>query len=1316
MSQRLKQETETPYNNNLFSNHFLQERLSELDECQETNIEEKFEQLQKHWENTEDYLKTEPNEDNTQQKFLNKILKNILGHYPDLEASKIVSGRELNPDYLFFKDLKHNLDAEESDEDKFQQTYALGEAKRWGRKLDQSQDNHTNPAFQTYNYVDRLRTPWGILTNGRKWRLYSYEDCEADTYYEIDIVKHILKEDDRDQALQNFRYFYLFFRKDSFLPKENGFLDKVFQGSVSYAQGLEEDLEDDIYTALEVTARGFFEANDLEKTEENVEEVHRASLILLYRVLFILNAESRGLLPIEEKKYKRILSLEHLKEALENGKEDAFGEGGWVWRRRIKPLFEAIDSGEQYGDFKITAYNGGLFEPEQHQFLDQHELHGRHIRQVMKLLAESEDEETGDKVLVDYRDLNIRHLGSVYEGLLEHHFKVAEEKMVVDKGEWTSLSDSSKDFSEVEDSKKVEEGEIYLTNESGERKATGSYYTPEYIVEYIVENTVQPKVEEKIEEADSPSEVLEKVLEIDVCDPAMGSGHFLTVATSFIAHQILEHGKIEEDLEEDEDELVWIKRQVVSECIYGVDINPLAVELGKLSLWIETMAEGKPLSFLDHHLKTGNSLVGTDFDEILHHPFSDEQKTLDQDRFQFGSPEDTKERLQQKYKEIEQMPEETVKQVHKKEEKYEEFVREDMLYQQFKQVANIHTYQYFDGELDEADYENFLVHTLGVENFSGYNSEDWFKEAQEDAEQRYYFHWELEFPQVFFGEKEGFDAVVGNPPYISVTNIPSEIRDYISDSFYTAKGRFDTYIVFMEKSIELAEEKGLISKIIPIKWAIYGNGSKFRDLLLERNSLHSLANLSQCEVFRGPTTYPCIPVIEKSKPSQNQSIKIINIPEENPREINEDINQYSHELPINRVKETPDRIICPYMDDLKWNVFSKMKSRGTRLEEIYRIEQAIRMGGKDAREELIVENPEDMENAYPLVDGKNLSKYVINWDGRYLIYEPEKLYNPKSKDLLDQEKILIKRIAEDLTTAYDSGIENKFTFPLNTVYTLTDAENREENYRYHTALLNSNLLDWVYKLLFAAISIRGGYVEFREYLKHLPLRDIDFNSDEKKIHDKLCSKVKKIERSNKKLSNYNTDIKDYLGNYEFGVSLEKLYSPASGVSDTPLTDTASDREKLQVGSVETERNSNSVTLLVSARYKPENQSAHDTDQYGYTETELYPAMEFHNLSETEKALIEEFVPVAVEEAGGFANFRKKATKTNSLIDRLKKLTLPKVSDVKDDLEKFVEQKKKAEELEEKIEKTDQEINKIVYGLYDLTEEEIEVVEEAVNES
>jgi type II restriction/modification system DNA methylase subunit YeeA len=164
-----------------------------------------------------------------------------------------------------------------------------------------------------------------------------------------------------------------------------------------------------------------------------------------------------------------------------------------------------------------------------------------------------------------------------------------------------------------------------------------------------------------------------------------------------------------------------------------------------------------------------------------------------------------------------------------------------------------------------------------------------------------------------------------------------------------------------------------------------------------------------------------------------------------------------------------------------------------------------------------------------------------------------------------------------------------------------------------------------------------------------------------------------------------------------------------------LNHTAAEHSNLRVGSARVDRESpNTVLIKATARYKPDDQDAYETDQWGYTETEYLPAFRITDLTETEADLIEHFVPVAVDEAGGFANFRETATKTNSLIDRLKAIELPDVDDVADDLENYLETKARAEELDEKIEKTDQLIDEIVYELYGLTEEEIEIVEEATN--
>ena len=193
-------------------------------------------------------------------------------------------------------------------------------------------------------------------------------------------------------------------------------------------------------------------------------------------------------------------------------------------------------------------------------------------------------------------------------------------------------------------------------------------------------------------------------------------------------------------------------------------------------------------------------------------------------------------------------------------------------------------------------------------------------------------------------------------------------------------------------------------------------------------------------------------------------------------------------------------------------------------------------------------------------------------------------------------------------------------------------------------------------------------------------------------------------------TNYNLTLLDYLGNYEDGPKLPDvgLFQPSeSNVLDA----TTEEYEKLRVGDVRAERDGTSVTISATARYKPADEDDHETDTYGYTETEFVEAFTLVDCSEREAALIAAFVPVAVDDE--IAGFRENATKTNSLVDRLKAIALPDPDDVADDLRRYVETRQRADELDAKIEETDRLIDEIVYDLYDLTEEEIAIVEDAV---
>jgi len=234
----------------------------------------------------------------------------------------------------------------------------------------------------------------------------------------------------------------------------------------------------------------------------------------------------------------------------------------------------------------------------------------------------------------------------------------------------------------------------------------------------------------------------------------------------------------------------------------------------------------------------------------------------------------------------------------------------------------------------------------------------------------------------------------------------------------------------------------------------------------------------------------------------------------------------------------------------------------------------------------------------------------------------------------------------------------------------------------------------------------------------------DIDLDDEIHYSEMLETLAKSQISYKKdLDNLNLSLLDHLGSYSDGPTLVDigLPQPPSGSAGSILQQTAEEKPNLRVGEASVVRETdNTVEIQLTARYKPSedddlDESEFETDQWGYTETEPLAALRLTDLTKTEADLIEAFVPVAVDEAGGFAGFRETATKTNSLVDRLRKLTLPEVDDVEAGLESYVRTKERAEELEAKIEKTDALIDEIVYELYGLTDEEIEIVEEAVGE-
>ncbi len=649
-------------NRGLFSDHFLQARLPQWEEWQVGEELSTFRQgLLSLYEQKKIKLPT-LNEAQTEDEFIKPVL-DLLGYansymvQPHAKTGK----QAIRPDYFLFPDEASKDEAYlklKKKEKYYTKCIGIADAKYWERDLDLSKSNwrdifsNLNPSFQIINYLIGAQQDWGILTNGRLWRLYSLKSHDhLGDYYQVDMVQLL------EAPEEKLKYFYLFFRKAALLyqPDIKSFLDRVLEGSNAYAVELEADIKERAYEVVDLLCRGFATGFPPEQlTPQVLSDIYDGSLILLYRLLFVFYAEARELLPLTTSAdYRNMYSLRRLTDDIAEKDKKGYEPSDKLTDcyHYLHDLFQLIDSGDHSKG--IPEYNGGLFEPQEHQFLEKQTIADAFLVRAIRHLTWVTDKKLGRVVAVDYNTLTERHLGSIYEGLLEFRPRIAPHDLVIIKDKNTIKYAPAKDYPVKE--VKYHKGDLYLANDKGERKATGSYYTPEYIVNYIVENTLNPLVNEAeskvktlkpevnkeiakwqkqkeqnqglepVEKYDlaitkERERLLEPYLSLKVLDPAMGSGHFLARATDFLAEAIATDPSIELPKEiTEETELTYYRRRVVESCIYGVDLNPLAVELAKLTLWLSTMAKTKPLSFLNHHLKAGNSLIGAkvaDLDEI----------------------------------------------------------------------------------------------------------------------------------------------------------------------------------------------------------------------------------------------------------------------------------------------------------------------------------------------------------------------------------------------------------------------------------------------------------------------------------------------------------------------------------------------------------------------------------------------------------------------------------------------------------------------------------------------------------------------------
>ncbi len=1070
-------------NHYLFSDHYLAEVLRKTDNWKdEEGLKEAFQKITETYAKVAGQLKLLEDERRNEENFIMPVLK-IINPYFQLQPRTLSIEGKKRPDYAFFSDKKTKKEADknliqEKYREYFKKAIAVGDAKYWDRPLDRkdtkSKDAFTNhnPNYQIDFYLRATNLKWGILTNGRLWRIYNRETSfKLNSFYQVDLPILIQQND-----LECFKYFYHFFRLKAFLPDAQGecFLDKVYKSSLDYATQIGDELKSRVYDALEEAANGFLNYPDNKLTTASLEKIRENCLILLYRLLFILYAESRSLLPIEENtSYRMTYSLDDLKKEIAKKltRDETLLSSSVIYWSRLKNLFQLINKGDK--NLNVPEYNGGLFKPEKNLFLEKYNIGDSYLSKVIDLLSRTPTKREKEERLefVSFRDLEIRHLGSIYEGLLEHRLIEAKKIQYVIKEKRKEKVVSADQTKNKKILKELKPGEIYLATDKSERKATGSYYTPDYIVKYIVENTLGP-----LSNGKSP----EEILELNVLDPAMGSGHFLVRATEFLAEAIATHPEVKtQEGMDDENELNFWKRQIVERCIYGVDLNPLAVELAKLSLWLATVAKGKPLSFLDHHLRCGNSLIGAKLKDLGYLPVkkSKKKKEPSEDQLSFIQEEWFKQdvwHFLKLEKEIELKESITKKAI---DEKYSLLATLEKGREKYKKIADLWTSSYFGNLMYDSVYRATVegIRDETKRKLSEKAHKDIFNKAGKTANEKRFFHWELEFPEIFFDEygrqkdNPGFDAVIGNPPYGATFD--NFERKYIEYEYEHSKHNKNSAMVFIERSLAKKRESGFFSFIIPKSLAFSQKWAPGRDLILK--DLVIAADASKA--FEEVLLEQAVIVISENylKANNYNSVILQKSGVDTPCEISKDICLLTDSLLLGISKKE----LQIFNKVLSWKFFMRnisVSARGLPFQKY------VNKGASRIQ----------------IFRGDHIARYMLFESDETILKSVLEKVRGKV-ELLSQPKILSQRIVAHVLYPVDhiilmSTLDNKGVLTLDTIEN-TVVTDKHYSLAFITSLMNSFFSSWyAYRFIFGKAIRTMDFDDY--YIGKLPIRRISFTT------------------------------------------------------------------------------------------------------------------------------------------------------------------------------------------------------------------------------
>jgi hypothetical protein len=917
-------------------------------------------------------------------------------------------------------------------------------------------------------------TRFGLILGGSRWRIVQLDTANEPRYLEFDLDAIVEADDVEAFGLLTVLV------SPTFLLGETPMLEALIAKSEELGTEVSDKLGPATRRALEQLLEGVRadERNAEWAAEafvegERLQEIHHEGIHFLYRLLFVLYAEAAvpPALPIDKSLYRDSYSLERLRQRLSHD-VDLYPENQYGLWESVKALFRLIDRGASTKEFHIPAYNGGLFSGDRTPHLNLAALNDRGFASVLRELTTvvigKGAKRTRDRV--SFRELGVGQLGAVFESLLDFEPRIAQESLyevTIGSGKQKAVSylPASALDGPPNGSASVAQGRFYLQAWGGQRRSTGAYYTPKIIADYLVREALGPHIKGKTSD---------EILGISVCDPAMGSGGFLVSATELLGeayYQALVREGLR-DLGDDHVDLdrIEAKRIVAERCIYGVDVNPLAVELAKVSLWLATLSYDRPLSFFDHHLRCGNSLLGAPLRDDIGTLTSARIQVIPQEAFgDFGKESvATRERLKKAYRrnaaelraaerggvsmfaldlaqplhdyaearrllsadDPTQSAADAVERIRGKERQLRELTQNPQSpFFKLKQICDTWMAPWFwtdrsaDGLPTTDDYQALARELWEDGGTPTHEREALLTEVNHLAQQIHFFHWELEFPEVF--ESGGFSVIVGNPPYAAAYSREShksqqeEAFRFISvlgsqiGGMTATSGRQNTFVYFTVLASRLAAARGSVAFVLPDPLRTAKSYAPLRTALVRNGSVRLVIAFRE-SIFTDATVESCLLIFDHL-PGSVMNLLTLNKPSELALE------------PASVGIDTVDLLASP---DCRWVVKAMIDTLQhtdtVNLGDIAFIKDGINPGAAAVRSRLI-SGQRRSTRSRKLIEGRDITEFKIVWSGKWVEYDESKVSKAERKAgtslrkewIFTSPKIVYRQTAPTVIAAVD---------------------------------------------------------------------------------------------------------------------------------------------------------------------------------------------------------------------------------------------------------------------------------------------------------